>query len=147
MQVVDSLSLEPGLYQNLKDLLESMLQEAPEKRPSAQKLLENNFFNSVSQKTNNSEALNNLLSYRGENNLKYLLQMYASLNMTSSIDKTEYLTEFYNLDTNRDGQIQLTELISGIMNTFGVAEAEARQKAEEMFRQLDKNQSGSLNFS
>lgn len=48
--------------------------------------------------------------------------MYASLNMTSLIDKTEFLTEFYNLDSNGDGVIQLSELAEGIKNTFGVSE-------------------------
>ena len=33
------------------------------------------------------------------------------------------------------------------MNTFGMSEAEAKYKAEEMFGELNKNQSGSLNFS
>lgn len=33
--------------------------------------------------------------------------MYASLNMTSAMDKAEYLTEFYNLDKNKDGEIQM----------------------------------------
>ena len=33
------------------------------------------------------------------------------------------------------------------MNTFGVTLESATKKAKEMFKQLDKNNSGSLNFS
>lgn len=29
--------------------------------------------------------------------------MYGSLNMTSAIEKSEYIMEFYNLDKNKDG--------------------------------------------
>lgn len=42
--------------------------------------------------------------------------------MTSSVDRAEYVIEFHNLDKNRDGQIQLEELIEGLMNTMNISE-------------------------
>ena len=80
-----------------------MLSLDPTQRPTAAECLQHKFFTNWLKKVNASVALTNLLNFRGENNLEYLLKMYASLNMTSSLEKTEYLTEFYNLDLNGDG--------------------------------------------
>lgn len=43
------------------------------------------------------------MQFQPDNNLKYLLSMYASINMTSALEKAEHLSEFYSLDTNKDG--------------------------------------------
>ena len=46
--------------------------------------------------------------------------MYASLNMSNFNEKSEYLLEFMNLDKNRDGVLNLEEMVEGIQNTFNV---------------------------
>ena len=66
--------------------------------------------------------LSSLMVFKAESNLFYLLSMYSSLNMTSSVDRAEYIIEFHNLDKNRDGEIQLEELIEGLMNTMNISQ-------------------------
>ena len=52
--------------------------------------------------------------------------MYFSLNMTSTIEKVEYINEFYNLDSNKDGEIQYEELVEGLINAFKFEEEKAK---------------------
>ena len=47
--------------------------------------------------------------------------MYASLNMLSSTEKCEYMTEFCNLDKNKDGKLDKSEIREGLMNTFNIS--------------------------
>jgi flagellar motor switch protein FliG len=54
---------------------------------------------------NKEEVMSKLLQFRLENNLKSLFFMYATLNILSAEEKSEYLVEFYNLDKNKDGKI------------------------------------------
>jgi Ca2+-binding EF-hand superfamily protein len=55
-----------------------------------------------------------------ENNLKSLFYIYASLNILTVEEKSEYLVEFYNLDKNKDGKIDFDELVEGMQNSFEV---------------------------
>lgn len=80
-----------------------MLAEDPRARPSAADCLSHGFFKSLNKAMASSKAIDNLISFKVESNLRYLLSMYASQNMTSVMEKAQYLTEFYNLDKNKDG--------------------------------------------
>lgn len=73
--------------------------------------------------------------------------MYSSLNMVSTLHRSEYINQFYNLDKNQDGEIQIDQLKEGLKNTFNITDLKAEEYANSIFANLDKNKSGSLNFS
>ena len=76
-----------------------------------------------------------------------MISMYFSFNLTSTIEKSEYINEFYNLDKNKDGEIQYEELVEGLINSYDIPEDKAADYATKIFNNLDKNKSGSLDFN
>lgn len=72
---------------DLGDLLARMLAQNPKERPSAQQCLNHEFFTNFSKKVSSKKAIESLVQFQADDNLKYLLSMYASINMTSAIEK------------------------------------------------------------
>lgn len=60
---------------------------------------------------------------------------------------TDLITEFYNLDSNKDGMLQYTELVEGLKNYFRINESNAEQYVGEIFENLDKNKNGCIEYS
>ena len=71
--------------------------------------------------------------------------MYATINAQNSITP-QLITEFHNLDENRDGKIDLGELAQGIANTYDLDKVTALEHAQMIFTKLDKNMNGYLDF-
>jgi len=72
--------------------------------------------------------------------------MYASVNILSMPEKSEYLLEFYTLDTNKDGKIDFNELVQGLENTFNVDHQHAEDHVRKIFEQSNKSEECSLEF-
>lgn len=62
-----------------------MLSENPKDRPTASECLNHQFFYNFNKKSCSKKALDSMVKFQPDNNLKYLLSMYASLNMTSAM--------------------------------------------------------------
>lgn len=81
-----------------------------------------------------------------ESNLKSLFSLYATLNFMSVHEKTAHLSEFYNLDKNKDGKIDFDELIEGLKDIYDIGQEEAKGKAETIFENNGKDKSQYLGY-
>lgn len=73
--------------------------------------------------------------------------MYLSRQISTINDQSEFMFEFSNLDTNRDGILQYDELISGLIDSFTIDEESAKKYVDEIFDSLDKNNNRCIEFS
>lgn len=62
-------------------------------------------------------------------------------------DEAEMARSFKALDLNKDGVISLEELQKGLARYLGVDEARALGLARQIFKKVDLNNSGSIDFS
>jgi Ca2+-binding EF-hand superfamily protein len=62
-------------------------------------------------------------------------------------DETEMARTFKTLDLNKDGVISLQELQIGMAKYLGVDESRALNLARQIFKKVDLNNSGSIDFS
>lgn len=52
--------------------------------------------------------------------LSKYLTMYLTFRQSPHLYHNQFLTEFYNLDKNKDGMIQYNELLEGLKNFFKI---------------------------
>lgn len=62
-------------------------------------------------------------------------------------DEAEMARSFKALDLNKDGVISLEELQKGLAKYLGVDEARALGLARQIFKKVDLNNSGAIDFS
>lgn len=62
-------------------------------------------------------------------------------------DEAEMARSFKALDLNKDGVISLEELQKGLAKYLGVDETRALGLAKQIFKKVDLNNSGSIDFS
>lgn len=72
--------------------------------------------------------------------------MYTAINLKNYASNPLLITEFYNLDKNKDGKIDIDELTVSFMNTFKIDQNQARIECQKVFKKLDINQNGYLDF-
>ena len=88
-----------------------------------------------------------LHDYKLEHNVKSLFAMYLTRQISTINDQSEFMLEFSNLDTNKDGILQYDELIEGLVNSFTIDQESAKKYVEEIFESLDKNNNRCIEFS
>lgn len=62
-------------------------------------------------------------------------------------DEAEMRRSFKALDLNGDGVVSVDELKRGLSNYLGIDEAKALALARQIFKKVDLNKSGSIDFS
>ena len=71
--------------------------------------------------------------------------MYIVNSLTTKDERNELLKTFQQLDSNGDGVLSREELLAGYKKTLGAAEAE--EEVTKIMQQVDKNNSGAIDYS
>ncbi|KAM3136552.1 hypothetical protein pb186bvf_011355 [Paramecium bursaria] len=139
-----------------KDLIRRMLFFEPQQRIAAKDAYNHHWIidNKVKGQLNNS-ALRKLQNFDSKNKLKYAIMQYITLQVISSQEKEEMLKSFQEIDNNGDGTVSKEELFQGTPNLISIAyvkvfkgdKVNAQTLVDELFQQLDANNSGKVDFS
>jgi calcium-dependent protein kinase len=71
----------------------------------------------------------------------------VSSQISAEQDREELLRTFRGLDVNGDGSLTREELRAGYLKVCGLNQEEAEQQVENIFRMVDTNHSGVIDFS
>ena len=133
-----------------KDLISKMLTYNSNKRPSAQKILEHEWFTKYTKEVSiDAPALQNVLKnmkdFRNDMKLQEGIWTFIVTKLATKDEKNELLEMFKALDTNGDGQLSREELYEGYKKIYG--EAQAFEEVDAIMAKLDKNNSGTIDYS
>ena len=130
------------------DYLKSLLAYNPNNRPSAEEALENCWLINESDNGNielSKEIISNLSKFRTTLGLQKVTISFLA-NQVSINDEIKALKqEFDKFDVNKDGEISKEELIKCLEVNYPYQEAV--NKANQIFKEIDFNNDGSINFS
>lgn len=133
------------------DLLHSMLQWNPEQRPSVAQCLLHPWVTQVqgSLPSVPSKVVKNMLHTMGKSQPRSILRDAIKHYIVFKVEKTERLDDmtamFRLFDTNSDGVISESELISGLRRWMPQDKAVA--KAKQVMQVADKDSSGYIDYS
>ena len=132
------------------EFLDLLLEINPKKRISAEEALKNEWLYKMLNSEENDNILNkaiieNLIKFSSSVSLqKATLSFLANqISMNEEIEKLK--KEFDKIDVNKDGEISLDELILCLKTLY--PPEEAKKRAIDIFREIDFNNDGSINFS
>jgi len=134
-----------GLSQSTKELIQSMLQKDPSKRPTADELLAHTW---LLEKTKHSETpldqdiASNLKSFQAETHFKKFMMELISTKIPHKKMK-EFENSFNAMDTNNDGFVTMDELKAGVEK--GLTGSEAKDM-EQVFKDIDSDGSGVISI-
>ena len=146
----------PLLSDDVKDLIEKLLQYDPDKRISAQEALKHNWFNSAEfikkDKINSinpmlaKQLIKNMTKYRGDNALKCAVIAYLVHHLINTEECMEASKLFIKIDLNSDGKIEKQELIHGFEKYWGISKRVAEEKVELIFTNIDTDLNGFIEY-
>ncbi|CAD8141516.1 unnamed protein product [Paramecium pentaurelia] len=128
-------------------LIKSMLQLDPKKRPSASEILNDPWIKEKAKEDKISlDVMSDLGKFHNESNMRAaILQMIAG-EMMSNEEKDQLNQTFQSMDKNKDGQLSKEELIQAYTQVFN-DELKAKHLVEEIFTQIDQNNSGKISYT
>ncbi|CAD8061124.1 unnamed protein product [Paramecium sonneborni] len=130
-----------------QELIKSMLQYDPKKRPSAQQILDDPWIKlKASEDKISVDVLNELRKFRNESNMRAaIMQLIAGSIMTNE-EKEQLTSTFQSMDKNKDGQLSKQELIQAYTQVFN-DELKAQILISEIFDSIDQNHSGKISYT
>ena len=131
-----------------KDYLKLLLTYEAERRPSAEEAL--NDFWIINESTNeniklNKDIISNLTKFRTTLGLQRITISFLANQISINEEIKELKEEFDKFDENKDGEISKEELIKCLEINYPYQEAV--QRANKIFKEIDFNNDGSINFS
>jgi calcium-dependent protein kinase len=87
-----------------------------------------------------------LSEFQMKNKLKMAILEFISVQVVSSQEKEELLKMFQQLDKDGDGMVSKGELFCAYKKFYSDS-AKAKQIVDEIFEDMDANQSGKVDFS
>jgi calcium-dependent protein kinase len=130
------------------DYIKSLLSYNPDKRPSAEMALKNDWLvlNSGKEKNKLSEdIIHNLIKFRTTVGLQKATVSFLANQISINEEIKKLKEEFDKIDVNKDGEISKEELIKCLEVLY--PSQEAINRAEEIFKEIDFNDDGTINFS
>jgi calcium-dependent protein kinase len=130
--------------------VKQLLTYDPNKRPSAEVALENNWLITMSHcnaddRVLAENVLKNLSRFTSAVTLQKATLSFIANQMTMNEDVRKLQHEFDKIDVNKDGVISRDELIRCLETVC--PHEEAVQRTKEIFEEIDFNNDGSINFS
>ncbi|KAM3140387.1 Protein kinase domain containing protein [Paramecium bursaria] len=90
-------------------------------------------------------SLEKLKNFRIEKKLQEAALLFMVNFLSTKEDKKELLQQFQQLDLNNDGKLSREELLIGYKKVL--TDVEAEQQVDDIMQKLDKDQSGSIDYS
>ncbi|CAD8110074.1 unnamed protein product [Paramecium sonneborni] len=133
-----------------KEFIKKLLQYDPTKRYSAQQALQDPW---IKKFTNAAEVeqplmkkvLTNMKNFRQHQKLQEACFKYIVNQLATKEEKQELLRTFQSLDTNNDGKLSKQELLIGYQKIMNADQA--LEEVEKVFAQVDKNNSGMIDYT
>lgn len=137
-----------GISKQAKDLIKKMLCYDTAKRAGAQECLMHEWFKLKGTQVapvNSTKVLNNLKNFRSEFKFQKAVLLYIISFFDMKDEKDELYKTFKQLDLDGDGQLTHDELMVGYTKTMG--EDEARKEVDRIFKTIDVNGTGAIDFT
>jgi calcium-dependent protein kinase len=129
-----------------KNVITRMLTYQPEKRPTADKILQDPWFGSkTSANQYPIDIINNLKSFKSQYIFQRAILLYFVNFFSIKGEKDKLLEAFKQVDTDHDGQLTRKELIEAYKKTSRGVNVEA--EVDEIFKRLDFNKTDAIDFS
>ena len=141
-----------NIPEGAKKLIKKMLEYDPEKRISMEAALHNDWIQQFSLIRAMDEkiiqrTLKSLLSIKFERKLQEFIWLFFVNNFASSIyNNNEVLNTFQSVDLNGDGILSKEEMVVAYSKLLGDLKR-AEKYVEKIFKYLDCNKNGSIDFS
>jgi len=133
-----------------KKFISRLLEYNTESRISAEDALSDPWFtkmlgNEKVDTTLNRNVLTNLKTFRADQKLQEATWVFLVTYLASQEEKSELLKTFQMLDANGDGKLTREEIIDGFQRILESENPE--EDADAILRQLDNNNSGTIDYT
>ncbi|CAK72710.1 unnamed protein product (macronuclear) [Paramecium tetraurelia] len=132
-----------------KDLIMQLLNKNPKKRLSANKALLHPWIQKYTSEELEApelkNVLNNMKHFRTSQKVQEAAFLYIVKQFISKEEKQELQRFFKFLDKNGDGVLTKQELLEGYKKV--ISQSEAELQVEQIMKQVDKNESGLIDYS
>ena len=134
---------------NAKDIIKSMLTLDPKKRPTADQILQEPWFDELQQSTVDisvkSNVIANLKSFKSKIRLQKAVFLYFVNFFDLKKQRQQLLTVFKSMDKDHDGRLSYNEILEAYAQIYD--QESAKQYVDNIFEVLDFNKSAELEFS
>ena len=130
------------------DFITSLLSYNPDKRPSAEEALKNEWLvlnSSQGNKKLSEDIIQNLIKFRTTVGLQKATVSFLANQISINEEIKKLKEEFDKIDVNKDGEISKEELVKCLEILY--PSQEAKNRADEIFKEIDFNADGTINFS
>ena len=131
-----------------KEYIKSLLSYDPNNRPSAEEALNNHWLMAMINRGKaklSDYIISNLIRFRTTLGLQKATVSFLANQISINEEIKKLKEEFDKIDVNKDGEISKDELIQCLETIYPSQEAKIR--AENIFKEIDFNNDGSINFS
>ena len=130
------------------EYIKHLLAYNPEERPTAEEALNNKWLLSMICNGNSKLSeyiISNLIKFRTTLGLQKATVSFLANQISINEEIKKLKEEFDKIDVNKDGEISKDELIKCLESIY--PSQVAKNKAEAIFKEIDFNNDGSINFS
>ena len=140
-----------SLSENAKDLISKLLKFNPSERITAQDALQHPWFDTPDIKNIDylddatvQQMLSNMENYKSDNIIKCAVLAYLVHQNTNIRECMNASKLFHSLDLNHDGKLTKDELAAGFMRYYNLNEAQANNKVNYIYKNIDTDNNGLL---
>ncbi|CAD8049302.1 unnamed protein product [Paramecium sonneborni] len=138
------------ITEQAKDFISKLLEKDPFKRYTAEQALKHTWIVQQNDDIQNQlpqidRYLKNMKTFKSTKQIQSAIYQYIVNQFSTQEDKSELLKTFKALDTNNDGQLSRQELLIGLKKIMN--EDEAIEEVDRIMKDIDQNNSGSIDYS
>lgn len=137
------------ISEEAKHLIERMLTKDPEKRPTADQVLQDPWFSKVSTNTLDINAVSSVVSrlknFKARQKLQKAVFLYFVNFFDIAKEKAELLKVFEDMDTDFDGKLSRSELVAAYAKIYDLGTAQVY--VDSIMQAVDFNNTDAIDFS